>query len=803
MDTVIADFRFAARSLLKRPAFSLVALGTLALAIGASTAVFTVVNGVLLKPLPYPEPERILRLRSLYNASETSPMSEPDLADMQSQIDGIEQTVGYSGQSFTLTGFGDAEMIGGASTTGALLTLFGLAPAMGRDFTAKDGLEGNRDVVIVSHAFWTGRLGSDPDVLGHTLKLDSKDLAIIGVAQRGFDFPRGAQLWTPYNYLEEDCGRGCGVWGGLARLAPDADLESVRRQADVVAERLRVEYPRSNATKTFVLKPLAEDMVGDVRAGLLMLLVAVLAVLGVACANVANLLLVRGAGRADELSVRAALGASRGRIVRQLLIESLVLSAAAGLVGLAIARVGTAWLISMAPERLPRLQEVALDATAMSFAVVAATVTAVLSGLVPAWKAARTGLAADLAGAGRRTAGAVDARSRSLLLAAEVALSLMLLLGAGLLLRSFRALDAIDLGFEPQGVLTFTLYLPVGTYEAGHESIAAFEALETRLGALPSVLAVGGAFGSPFGSAYANTRIQMHDRPEPPPGEGASALTRLITPGYLDALGVEVIEGRGLTVNDTFDSTPVALVSREFSRRHYTDGDVLGKQITPGLSFAFNGTPARTIVGIVNDVRSLVLTEDPAPEVYVPQAQFGSNYLTFLVRGAQPQVALAGAVRDTVRELLPDVPLQQVRPLARVVADAQGPARFYLQLLSGFAALAVGLAGVGLYGGVAYVVAHRHHEIAIRMALGARPQGVVAMVLRQGARPMLAGVALGLIGAWAAARLIGSLLYEVSPYDPFGWIAATALVMAIGVAASAVPALRASHISPAKALQRE
>lgn len=804
MDHLTADLRHAFRSLGTRPAFSALVLITLAVGIGASTAVFTVVNGVLLRPLAEPDADRVIRLRTVNEQGRTGNMSEPDLIDLSAQVPSLETALGYSAENLTLTGLGEAELIRGAVVTGPLLGLLGYEMALGRDFTADDGRPGGEPLAIIGYDFWQTRLGADPEVLGRTVTLDGRERRVVGVAPPGADYPRHAQIWLPLHWDFEDCGRACGIYAGIARLVPGADIEGARAEIDAVADRLRVEYPDSNATKRFAAVGLAEDTVGDVRSGLTMVMLAVLVVLVIACANVAGILLVRGTGRAGELAVRSALGASRMRLLGQLMIESLVLAVAAGALGLGLARVGITWLLSLAPADLPRLDEIGLDPRAIAFALVAIVATTGLSGLFPAWRASRSRLVDAMAAAGGRAAGhRGESRSRTALVTAEVALSLVLLLGAGLLGRSFWAMSSVDLGYLTEDRIQLGITLPSSRYAAGEEVVAAESALRERLAALPGVRSVAAAFGSPLGDVYASTVIRLHDRPQPPPGERVGALTRVVTPGYFRTLGIPLLAGRDFAETDTVESPWVAIVSRSFAEEHYPDGQAIGRELSPGLSFRFEQGLPRRIVGVVEDVRSMGVTELPRAEVYLAQSQTAADYLVYILEIAVAPEALADPVRTVVHRFDPDVPVQDFRSLEAVVADELAVSRFYMTLLTGFAALAVALAALGLYGGVAYSVARRRRELAIRMALGARPQGVVALVLREGLAPLAVGLVVGLVAGRLAVRAIGTLLYEIGTDDPIGYALAIATVVALCTAAAAVPALRASRVPPVAALRSE
>jgi predicted permease len=804
--TPFRDLRFAMRNLRRTPGFTAAAIGTLALGVGANTAIFSVVNGVILRPLPYHEPENLVMVQIQYadgDGSVSYAHSQPDIHDIQTEVQSIEASAGYQTTAFTITGGGEPEVVRGIRVTNGLFDVFHVAPVIGRDLRAEENVPAGPLVAVIGHSFWQERFGGDPDVIGETIELSERRYEIVGVAPAGFDFTREAQIWVPLYHDLEGCARGCHFIRFVARLRQGVTIESAQSELSLLATRLQEAYVDTNYGKELRLITLADTVYGNVRTGLFVMLGAVGFVLLIACANVANLLLARGTARTGEIAVRSALGASRGRLVTQLLIEALVLAALGGALGVGLARGGLGALLKLAPSNLPRLEEIAVDAGVLVFALGTVTIVTFLFGLMPAFRLANTSVSETLNHSGRgEITSTASAWSRSALLVGEVALSLMLLFGAGLLLRSFSQLNAVDLGFDKERVLTFVISLPEARYDAD-EAVRFFEQLETQVAAVPGVEAVGSVLGSPMGGSSVGGSFKLLDRPEPPPGQEPSAMVRAVTSGYLETLRVPLLRGRGFEPSDRIDSRPVVLVSEQFVKRHYPEKDPLGEQIELHVSFGYDIEEPYTIVGVVGDVRSRSLRDDPVPEMYVVQAQSGTDFLRVLARLAPGATDVLPAIRREVRTIDPNIPLRGIEQLETAVERAFGPARFYLLLLSIFAGVAVTLAAIGLYGVVAYLVSRRTREIGIRIALGAHAGDVVRLVLRQGMVPAGLGIALGLLGAWGASRVLGSLLYNVAPEDPITFAVVTALLLGIVVLAILIPARKASRIAPVEALRTE
>ncbi|MGD8277792.1 MAG: ABC transporter permease, partial [Gemmatimonadota bacterium] len=796
------DLRFAVRALARRPGFALVAILTLALGIGANTAVFSVVNAVLLRPLKWADPDGLVHV---WAADAESPeahgvMSLPDVQDI-AELPALESMVGYRGLTATVTGGEEPELVEASRSTDGLMSMFRVQPYLGRDLTVEDARIGGPAVVVVGYRYWRERLGARAGVIGTTLEISEVPYEIVGVAPPGFDFPDGSQLWWPRWLDTRACGRGCHTLYAIGRLAPGVTLEEFGTQLTTLAARLSTTYPETNTDKRFRGIRLADDAVADVRLGLWLMLGAVALVLLIACANVANLLLVRGEGRRAEVAVRAALGASRGRIVQQVLLESGVLTAGGVLAGLALAWLGLGLVRGMPADTVPRIEAVSLDGHVLAFTLGTALVVMLLFGLSPALRLARGLSAADLASARRGGPGPGSTRLRSLLLAVQVALSVTLLAGAGLLLKSFDRLYSVELGFDTDDVARFRLALPRTRYDSIARIVSFYSTLEDRLRALPGVVAVGSVFGPPLGVGHITGDVRKEGEPPPPPGAETYASMHSITPGYPETMGLPLVRGRAIEDSDRAGTLPVAVVSRTFVRQNFPGEDPLGKRFEVGADFNF-GAPLWTIVGVVDDVRRSP-TAAPEPDVYVPLGQYGPGGLTVTMRTAPGSLPSASSIREIVRSMdagLPVIGLETVRSALRVFVARP---RFYLLTMATFAGLAVVLACVGLYGVVAYVVSRRGREIGIRMALGARGGQVVGLVLRQGLLPAAAGMVAGLLLAIAFGRIVESLLFEVSPRDPLIMVGVAVMLGAVTFAAALVPAARASSVDPAETLRVE
>jgi len=804
MDHLAQDIRFAVRSLMRRPGFALVAVVTLALGIGATTAVFSVIRGVLLEPLPYPDASRLVMVwaSDADGALTRGSMSQPDIESARG-TKGLQGLEGVSQSRFILTGVDHPEEVTAARVSGGIFSIFGLAPTLGRDLREAENGTGAARVVVVGYHFWKSRLGGRPDVVGTTIELSERRYEIVGVGPEGFDFPNHAEMWTPYRLDVEGCGRGCHVYrGAVGRLAPGVDLRQAQEALTALSTALSQEFRDSNYGVALRFERLIDYEVGDVRGGLWIVLGAVSLVLLIVCANLANLLLVRSSTRGGEVAVRAALGASRGRLVRQVLTESLVLAGVGGGVGIGLAYGLVSALKQVARGAVPRLDQVAVNAPVLIFALGLSLLVALVFGLSPALRLARGSVSGGLSAAGRSGDARREGRARSILLAGEVALSLALLVGAGLLMRSLGRLYGVDRGYDGREVTRFQVSLPSSRYDSLPAITSFFGRLEGELRSIPGVEAVGSSFGPPLTRSAITGGVRVDGRPEPKPEEETEAAVRSVTPGYFDAMGLILLRGRPLAASDRLGTEPVAVANEAFVRENFPGQDVLGKRVRVTVSFGY-GSPTWTVVGVVHDVRR-TLDRAPTPALYVPVAQFGPGSLTVAMKiRAGAGAGVVAAARQTLRAMDPNVIPTNVETVTQALRAATAPTRFYLMLVGIFAALAVVLAAIGLYGVVAYLVSRRTREIGVRIALGARRGEISGLVFRQAALPTVGGVVVGLGVALAGGRIMKSLLFEVQPGDPLVFGSVTALILGVCVLAVLLPARRAMRVDPVCALRSE
>jgi predicted permease len=803
MDTLAQDLRFALRRLRGSPTFTLVAVLTLALGIGANVAIFSVVHAVLLRPLPMRDDARLVRLYSVSQQG-AGPVSPLDLRDWREGTRAFEGLAGVAGAALTLGGGGPhqaPEKVQAGLVTGEFFQVLGPRVHLGRALQPGDDAPGAPKVAVLSHGLWQRRFGGSPDVLGRALDLGGpQPWVVVGVMARGFHFPSRSELWTPLVFdeamLKPDA-RGSHWLEVYGRLAPGVSLAQAREDASAVARHLAGQYPRTNAERGVRVEPLRDVLLGDVRPSLLLLLGAVGLVLLIACANLTHLLLARAASREGELSVRLALGASRGRLARELLVESALLSVLGGGAGLLAALWMLDALAALGPRDIPRIEEVSLDGTVLAFTAGLAVLTTLLFGLLPALQASRTELGRSLRAVVSGAGGAAHRhRTRSVLIVAETALAVLLLVGAGLLLRSFVFLQRIDPGFQPEGVLTVKLELPALHYRFGSAAPAAFyEALLTRLRALPGVEAAGAVNGLPMEGNIPWT-IEVKG------GLPGQSHVRIVTPGALEALRVKVLRGRGLTAEDRGPGGRVVLVNAEAARRFWPGEDPLGRTLDTEMDWG-SGPFGGRVVGVVDNLAFEGLSAPAVPEVYVPYEQARGTGMTLLLRSRGEPLELASTVRGEIRALDPALALTHVRTLASVVDRTVAPLRFYLLLVGTFAGVALALAAVGLYGVVAYAVLRRTRELGIRIALGASERQVLGLVLGRYLRLTALGLVLGLGLAVGASRALAHLLSGVQPVDPLTYVAVVAVLGAVALLAILLPARRAARLPPAAALRAE
>ncbi len=806
MDSFRQDLRFAVRSLRRRPGFTAVAVFTLALGIGATTAMFSVVRGILLRPLAYPESGRLVTVWESapedVGSLEGGLLSHPDFRDVRDEISSVQSIALVNGANLTVTEEGGAELVRGARITPGLFEVLKTPLSRGREFTDLENRFEGPSVVIVRADYWRDRFGELDDALGSSIRIGGKAHQIVGIAPSGFDYPGDARLWIPAQNDEDGCGRGCVNRGSVARLAEGATIEAARAELETLAARLETEYPTSNVNTTFAIATLHDVMVGDVRPALWLLLGAVGMVLLIACANVANLILVRGRGRVAEVAVRTTLGASRRRILKQLMTESGLIAFFGGVAGLGLALLGVNLVLALAPASIPRMDEVAIDPMTLGFAGLLVVITTVLFGATPGLMVPRVELAQVLRGGGRGdVTGGDTGRARATILTIEVALSVLLLMGTGLMVRSLIRTTEVEPGYDVRDIAAFRLSLPRARYSPD-QRVQFMDRLRERLVAAPEIESAAVFVAPPLSSVSVFGGFTRTDRPPPEPGEGQMANYRAVGPGAVEMLGIPIVSGRAFRDSDRRESEPVVIITQQTADRYFVGKDPVGRLIQLQVSTGFDETGPRRIVGVAGDFRGARLTQAPGPETLVPYAQAGAGFPHVLLRGPDP-AALLDAARRELRALDPELPLIQPGTLAELVDEQLAQPRFYLFLLGLLASLAVVLAAVGMYGVVAYVVSQRTKEIGVRMALGAQTPQVVNLVLWQGVRPAIWGIVLGVLGALWTGNLMRGLLYKVAPQDPLTLVAVPVLLLGIVVAACVIPARRATRVAPATALRSE
>jgi len=792
------DARYALRQLRKAPGFTFVAVLTLALGVGATTAMFSVVNGVLLRPLPYPDSDALVRVHEIVPQYGLFSVAPASFLDWRQQNSVFDHVAAYTTTSATLAGPSGPERIQGMQVSWDLFPLLRVPPQLGTTFTAEQDKPGAPAVVVLSHSMWQQRFGGDPGVIGRSITLNGVPVTIIGVMPAEFYFPtRTPEFWRPLALNPANASRGGHFLGVVARMKPGVTLDRAGVEMKAIAERLATQYPESSANESAKVVLLQEQIVGAIRPALLTLFGAVGVVVLIACANVANLLLVRASVREKEIAIRTALGADRRRLVIQMLSESLVLAALGGGLGLGLGYLALTPIQTLSAGSIPRVADVRIDSTVLAFAALASILTGVIFGLAPAWQASRSGVAGVLKEGGRSSTTAGGRWVRSGLLVAEVALSIVLLTGAVLLLRSFDKLVNVDPGFDPERVLVFQVSLPGASYATPETHHTFFNRLLEKLEALPGVQAAAVVQTLPMRGGYFLS-FDVRGRAPAKPGEGASAHYRAIGPRYFETLSVPLVRGRAFTAADSDRGQHVAIVDEAFVKKYFPNEDPIGQGLDIG-----NGTQGfYDIVGVVGNMRYDGLDATADPTMYVPMMQDDFSTMWVLARGkGGDPAALAGPVRQAVREIDAALPAYSLSPLATIVSDSVAQRRFSMLLLALFAAVALFLAAVGLYGVVAYTVSQRTREIGLRMAIGARPAQVLAMVVGGGMLLALIGVAVGIAAALALSRIVRTMLFEIEPSDPVSYLATAAVLLVVAVLACYVPARRAMRVDPMVAMQ--
>jgi predicted permease len=805
------DLRYGARMLVKNPGFTMVAVITLALGIGANSAIFSVVNSVLLRELPYRDPQRLVMVFTEWEIPQVgtrgteSPFTGADFRDLRDQNQSFEQLSAFSGVTFNLTGGGDPEALSGIHASANLFSLLGSEARHGRVFLPEEDQAGSNRVVILSDRLWQRRFGSDPKIIGQTISLNNENYTVVGVAPPDFQFPPKATLsassvdfYTPLALSPEEWNnRNSGRYSVIARLKSQTRIEQAQTEVAGIASRLEEQYPNTNRYKSARLVAFHQQVVSKVQTALLALLGATGFVLLIACVNVANLLLARTATRQKEMAVRAALGAGRWRVVRQLLTESLLLSVLAGALASLLAFWSVDLLRLIAPEDFPRADEIGVDVRVFAFTLVASLLTGITFGLVPALQGSRTELNETLKEGWRSSGGGRRNRFGAALVVSEVALAMALLVGAGLMLRSFIRLMSVDPGFDPQKVLAIAIRPPETKYQQAQQA-AFFQQLLERVRAMPGVRSAGAVF-PPLGSWDNSSGFRIEGEPPPSPNTSRSIVNRVVSSDYFKTLDIQLLKGRVITDGDGPNKPPVVVINETMARQYWPNGDPIGRRIISGEDDTW-----REIVGVVKDVRYNSLDTEAGAQVYMPfDIYSGASYRTLVARTDGDPLSLAPAVRGAVQAIDKDQPISSVRTMEDMVARSVSQRRFNMLLLAVFAGIALLLAAVGIYGVMSYSVEQRAHEIGVRMALGAQTSDVLRLVVRRGMTLTLIGAVIGLCAALGLTRLIENLLFGVSTTDPLTFFVIPLLLALVTLLACYLPARRATKVDPLVALKAE
>jgi putative ABC transport system permease protein len=796
METLWQDLRYGARMLAKSPGFTAVAVLTLALGIGANTAIFSVVNAVLLRPLPYPKPNDLVFLTGAPIQEAEGLPTHATMLDWSAQVRSFEQLAAFnaSGGGFNLTGGLVPARVQATEVSEHFFDVLGIHPVRGRGFRPEEFEPGKSNVVVLSDGLWRRRFGANPNLVGQAMQLDGRSFTVVGIAAPSFQFPRNIDLWLPINLGKDRVFRSAGgaaFFRIVARVKPGVSLEEARAEMDVFSRRLKEARPDTSLARDVSVVPLIDSLVGNVRPALLLLLGAAGFVLLIGCANVANLQLARATAREKEIAVRAALGANRLRLIRQMLTESALLSLGGGALGLLTALWGLDLIVALSPTRIHRLAEAAVDGKVLGFSLGLSFLTALLFGSLPALVSSRPNLRESLASGGRTLTGS-RRRLRGALVVAEVVLALVLLTSSGLLLQSLVRLVAVDPGFDPNA-LTVSLSLPSARYPRAAQLTFYRRALE-RLQTMPGVEFVGATNSLPFSSTGIGLRFTIEDYPVKIPFQDQFADYLVATPGYLQAMGIRLVQGRYFTDRDT----QAVIINRALAERFWPDANPVGKRITMTREES-----SSEIIGVVGDVRRWGLENTPSRQVYVPFSATSPSVSALVLRSSLPPTRLVEGVRREIQSLDKNLPLYDIGTMQARLADSTSKRRFTMLLMSTFAVAALLLAAVGLYGVISYSVGQRTQEIGIRMALGAQRRDIFKLVVGQGMVLTLAGVGVGLAASFALTRFLQSLLFGVSATDPVTFAGVAVLLAAVALLACYIPARRATRVDPLVALRYE
>jgi putative ABC transport system permease protein len=807
MQNVWQDLRYGARTLIKNPGFTFIALLTLALGIGANTAIFSVVNSLILRPLAYPNAERLMTIWENHQANggpQREWTSPPGFEDWRNQAQSFDQVVAYQGWQPTLTdpsGQSEPEQLLGVSVSHDVFEMLGVKPFLGQGFLPQDDQPGAESKVIISHGLWQRRFGADPQLVGKTISLNGESRVVLGVMPAGFKFPiiNNAEIWRPIRpALSPGCQRGCITIRVMARLKEGVSETQARTELETIASGIEQQFPETNAKVGVTLLPMQDFIVGTARTPMIVLLVAVAFVLLIACVNVANLLLARATGREKEMAVRASLGAGRWRIVRQLLAEGILLASIGSAVGLLMAYWLLDLIVALAPQNTPRLDEIVLDQRALLLTFGITLLTGIFFGLAPSWQISRANLNQSLKDSSRGAQGAKSGRrALGALVVAETALALMLLVGAGLLMKSFINLQRVNPGYSPTNVLTALVSLPSATYPRSQVQPFHHQLLK-HLSGLPGVQSVGAISSLPLAGFDNDNDFVIEGRPKPLPNQQPVAWANSVSTDYFRTMGIQLRDGRIFTDQDAEKTMKVALISEAFARRYFPDENPLGKRIG-------NGDPDSwtEIVGVVADVKQFGLSQDARVTMYFPLAQRPARQLFYVMRTTSDPLSQTPAFRNAVATFDKNLAVSNIQTMQERTSQSIGQERFTLMLFGLFAALALVLAAAGIYGVMSYSVAQRTHEMGIRMALGAQAKNVLTLVLREGMILVVFGAAIGISSALLLTGLMEKLLFGVTATDPLTFVAVAILLGVIALLACYVPARRATKVDPMVALRYE
>ncbi|MBO0862088.1 MAG: ABC transporter permease [Chloracidobacterium sp.] len=810
METFWQDLRHGARSLFKQPAFMIVAALTLALGIGANTAIFSVIHAVLLQSLPYRDADRVVMVwennRQRGNAQNVINMG--NFFDWKEQNRVFEDMAAFFDTTTNLTSGGDPEEIPSQNATINLFNILGVNPILGRTFTPDEGKPGQPRVVILSFGLWQRRFGGDSKIVGRKLILDGNEVAVIGVMPADFKWHvkagsmtrKVAEMWSPWQVEEGDRQRGGRFAMAVARLKPGASFEQAQAEMNAVGRRLEQQYNEFNANWGVNVVPLRDQFAGEIRLALFVLLGAVGMVLLIACVNVANLLLARAAMRQREMAVRAALGASRGRIIRQLLTESLLLAGLGGLAGLILASWGTDLLVSLAPPDLLNLSQVKINAVVLGFTFAISLATGVIFGLAPSFEATRLNLSESLKDGGKSAGGMRAGRLRNSLVILEAALALVLLVGAGLLIRSFARLQVVDPGFNAQNVLTMGVSLPRRKYDNDRKRVDFFRQAVARIRALPGVESAGAVSFLPFAAPHSGTAVDIEGQSIVPVAQKPGTGVMVTDANYFHALRIPLKGGRFFTDREAAEKRSVVIINETFARKYFPNEDPLGKRVKIYMQGSHDPSE---IIGVVGDSKHMSLDSEVQPMSYWPHPELAYSGMTFVIRTRGDAASIASAARGVVSSLDPEQPVADARTMESLIGTSMARARFNTLLLAIFAVVALTLAGVGIYGVMAYSVTQRAREIGIRMALGARTADALWLVVSKGMTLALAGASIGVVASFALTRLMKTLLFDVSATDPLTFAGIPLLLALVALLACLIPARRAAKVDPMVALRCE